>query len=442
MAISKINRGKLHMKDEKKTFSFGLRIQLMLFTTILAFITYSTSAVFVYVLYDYVDQYVNRTLYNVIVMLLGVIWSGILAYFAADFLIKPLRKLEEAAHKAAEGDIREDVPLPKTDDEIRSLSIAFNTMLSNLRTMVKNIDTTFMYTNHHVEHIRQQTSEATKQAQGVSATLAEISLGAEQSAASIQTIVSTVDTTISIASEVEAKAKHSDQLSSQMVQALRQSTKVFVSLIEGIQALAKENEQSMQSVQKLEEHTKQAGYIVSLVSEIASQTNLLALNASIEAARAGEHGRGFAVVSEEVRKLADESANSAQNISRLLHDMQAEVNRVAKQMTEQVKTAKEEAKRGEATELILKEMTSSIVEVAEAIQLISKYMNEQMEHIHETGIRTKEVAAIAEETSAGSQEVTRVTMKQSENMVLIDQLLKELEERSAELKKTIEQFMV
>ncbi|CAM4371478.1 chemotaxis protein [Bacillus manliponensis] len=430
------------MRDEKKPFSFGLRIQLMLFTTILAFITYSTSVVFIYVLYDYVDQYVNQTLYNIVVMLLGVIWSGILAYFAADFLIKPLRKLEEAAHKAAEGDIREDVPLPKTDDEIRSLSVAFNTMLSNLRTMVKNIDTTFTYTNHHVEQIREQTSEATKQAQGVSETLSEISLGAEQSAASIQTIVSTVDKTISIASEVEEKANHSNQLSSQMVQALGQSTKVFVSLIEGIQTLAKENEQSMQSVQKLEEHTKQVGHIVSLVSEIASQTNLLALNASIEAARAGEHGRGFAVVAEEVRKLADESANSAQNISRLLHDMQTEVDHVAKQMTGQVKTAREEAKRGAATELILKEMSSSIIEVAEAIQLISKYMNEQMEQIHETGIQTKEVAAIAEETSAGSQEVTRVTLKQSENMVLIDQLSKELEERSAELKKTIEQFMV
>lgn len=430
------------MRKEKKPFSFGLRIQLMLFTTILAFITYSTSVVFIYVFYEYVDDYVSRTLYNIIIMLLGVIWSGVLAYFAATFLIRPLRRLEEAAHKTAEGDIRENVPLPKTDDEIRSLSVAFNMMLGNLRTMVKNIDTTFSYTNTQVQQIREQTSEATKQAKGVSETLAEISSGAEQSAASIQTIVSTVDTTTSIASEVEEKAKQSDQLSSEMVQALRQSTRVFVSLIQGIQTLAKENEQSMQNVQKLEERMKQVEHIVSVVSEIASQTNLLALNASIEAARAGEHGRGFAVVAEEVRKLADESDNSARNISQLLRDMQNEVQQVALQMTEQVKTAKEEAKRGEATELILKEMSSSIMEVADATQKISSYMNEQVNHIHQTGVQTKAVAAIAEETSAGSQEVARVTMQQSENMVLIDQLLKELEKQAAELKQTIERFMV
>ncbi|TCW54406.1 methyl-accepting chemotaxis protein [Bacillus thuringiensis] len=428
------------MEKERKTFSFGLRTQLMLFTTVLAFITYSTSIFFIYVIYDYFQSYVSQTVYNIIVMLLGVVWSGILAYGAAIFLIKPLRKLEEAARKAADGDIREDVPLPKTDDEIKSLSVAFNIMLGNLRGMVKNIDTTFSYTNNQVQQIRRQTGEATKQARGVSETLAEISSGAEQSAASIQAIVSAVDTTTSIASEVEEKAKQSDELSLEMVQALGQSTRVFTSLIQGIQTLAKENENSMQNVQKLEERMKQVEHIVSVVSEIASQTNLLALNASIEAARAGEHGRGFAVVAEEVRKLADESDHSARNISQLLRNMQEEVQQVALKMTEQVKTAKEEAKRGEATELILKEMSSSIMEVADATKQISGYMNEQVSHIHQTGAQTKAVAAIAEETSAGSQEVARVTLQQSKNMVVINQLLKDLEKQAADLKQTIERF--
>lgn len=430
------------MEKEKKTFSFSLRIQFMLFTTIVAFITYSTSIFFIYVMYDFFQDYISQMVYNVIIMSLGIIWSGILAYFAAILLIKPLHRLEEAAHKAADGDIREDIPLPKTDDEIRSLSLAFNMMLGNLRTMVKNIDTTFSYTNNQVQKIRTQTSEATKQAQGVSEALAEISSGAEQSAASIQTIVSTVDKTISIASDVEGKAKQSDQLSSELVQSLEQSTRVFVSLLQGIQMLAKENEQSMQNVQKLEERMKQVGSIVSVVSEIASQTNLLALNASIEAARAGEHGRGFAVVAEEVRKLADESDNSARNISQLLRDMQHEVQQVALQMTEQVKAAQEEASCGEATGLIFKEMSSSIMEVANATQQISNYMKEQVNHIHQTGVQTKAVAAIAEETSAGSQEITRITIQQSENMVFVDQLSKDLEKQAANLKQTIEQFTV
>ncbi|MFD3448111.1 methyl-accepting chemotaxis protein [Microbacteriaceae bacterium 4G12] len=428
------------MNGEKRRFSFSLRIKLMLFTTILALITYSTSIFFIYALYDYMKALVSQTIYTVVVMLLGVMWSGILAYFAASFIVKPLRKLEEAVHKAAAGDIGQDVPLPQTDDEIRSLSIAFNSMLENLRTMVQNIDTTFMDTNLHVQQIRSQTSEAAAQAKGVSATIDEISCGAGQTATSIQEIVFTINQTITLASHVEEKAKQSEQLSSQMVQALEQSTQVFVSLIEGIQQLARENEQSMNNVQQLEEHTKKMESIISFVSEIATQTNLLALNASIEAARAGEHGRGFAVVAEEVRKLADESANSTQSISGLLHSMQAEVNHVVNHMKEQVKTAKEEAKRGEETELILHEMNTSIMQVANAIKRIGEYMSQQMEHIQSTGAQTKEVAAIAEEASAGAQEVSRVTRKQTENITSIDESAQNLEIRARELKSTIEQF--
>lgn len=164
------------MGKERKVFSFGLRIRLMLFTTALALITYSTSLFFIYAIYDYFHSYVSQTVYNIIVMLLGVVWSGILAYGATMFLIKPLRKLEEAARKAAEGDIREDVPLPKTDDEIKSLSFAFNRMLGNLRGMVKNIDTTFLYANNQVQKIRKQTGEATKQAADLKQTIERFSM--------------------------------------------------------------------------------------------------------------------------------------------------------------------------------------------------------------------------------------------------------------------------
>ena len=85
-------------------------------------------------------------------------------------------------------------------------------------------------------------------------------------------------------------------------------------------------------------------------------------------------------------------------------------------------------------------MSSSVMEVADATEQISGYMNEQVNHIHQTGAQTKAVAAIAEETSAGSQEVARVTLQQSKNMIAIDQLLKDLEKQATELKQTIERF--
>jgi len=124
----------------------------------------------------------------------------------------------------------------------------------------------------------------------------------------------------------------------------------------------------------------------------------------------------------------------------LLHNMQTEVKHVVGHMTEQVRTAKEEALRGEATEKLLNEMNVSIMQVAEAIQHISSYMNEQTKHIQHVGAQTKEVAEIADETSAGAQEVSQVTMKQSENIAFIDKLTEDLESCTRDLKRTIEQF--
>ena len=118
------------------------------------------------------------------------------------------------------------------------------------------------------------------------------------------------------------------------------------SLISGIETLARNNGQSLQTVKQLEENASQVEQVIQLVGEIAAQTNLLALNASIEAARAGEHGKGFAVVADEVRLLADESAKAVQGISTLIQNIQQGVKNVVQQITKQEEMANSEVHKG------------------------------------------------------------------------------------------------
>lgn len=120
--------GEISMRKEKE-YTFGLRLKLVIFTTALAIITYSTSAFFLYFLSGYAEKIISPTVFTLITLLLGIIWSGVLTFFGAGFLTKALKRLERAAYQAAEGHINEDVPLPKSDDEIRGLSLAFNKML-------------------------------------------------------------------------------------------------------------------------------------------------------------------------------------------------------------------------------------------------------------------------------------------------------------------------
>ena len=124
---------------------------MALFITVVAIITYSSSAVCIYVLYPLFFSNFNQMGFTIFALTAGVIWSSIIAFVAAGFIIKPLQKLEQVALKAAHGDIREDVEISKMDDEIRSLGIAFNHMLYNLRDMVLNIDENFKKTNEKIQ---------------------------------------------------------------------------------------------------------------------------------------------------------------------------------------------------------------------------------------------------------------------------------------------------
>ena len=102
-----------------KKYRFNLRRQLVLFTTSLAIITYSCSAFFIYVVYDFVEPYwnISQQWFVIITLLLGIIWSGILAFFAARIITKPLQELEVVASSAAEGNLNQEVKIRSTDDE-------------------------------------------------------------------------------------------------------------------------------------------------------------------------------------------------------------------------------------------------------------------------------------------------------------------------------------
>lgn len=129
----------------KKTFS--IRWKLVLFVGVLAIVTYSTSFVFIRFLHPYFFSqfsiFSNKLIFEIITYLLGITWSCILAAVCSVVLTKPLEKLEKTATRVAEGKIGQDVEMPKTHDEIRSVAEAFQLMLQNLRQMVESIDVNF-----------------------------------------------------------------------------------------------------------------------------------------------------------------------------------------------------------------------------------------------------------------------------------------------------------
>ncbi len=426
----------------KSKNTFSLRRKLVLFVGILALITYSTSFVFIHFLHEafFSSLIENQIIFEIITYVLGITWSCILAAICSVVLVKPLQQLEKTAARVAEGKIGQDVEMPRTNDEIRSVAEAFQLMLTNLRQMVESIEGNFQKTNNTIIELSEQTSSASRKAEGIASTVSQISEGAEASAVAVQDTVEAIEDVRILASEVNSRALNSATQSRQIIQNLKTTTDSIQGLVNSIQQIAKGNEKALDNIHQLEKNAEQIERIISLVGDIAAQTNLLALNASIEAARAGEHGKGFAVVAEEVRSLADESAKAVQGITALIQTMQENVNIVVKQMNEQVSFAVKESSKVSETTATVEGMASSVREMADAVVDISQLVEKQMVNIETTARQSQEVAAIAQETSAGAQEVRGSTEEQAYAIEEVERLSQDLKRQSEQLYKMIQQF--
>lgn len=426
----------------KKKYRFSLRMKLVFLTTILAIITYSFSGLFIYVIYDLVKPYwnISEIGFTIFTLVKGIFWSGVLAFVASRVITKPLEELENVATLAAKGDLSQSINVSKSDDEIRALGLAFEAMLKNLRNMVYNIEEHFEHANKTVVHIKDASKQAAQHSQLISASTNDISKGAESSAEAIQQTSESIEDATRLAEEVQEKANQSKEMSHGMLETLTSSKESVNNLVTGIQSLAAEQEASLEDVDQLKQNALQVESIVTMVGDIAEQTNLLALNASIEAARAGEHGQGFAVVAEEVRLLADQSAQAVHRISRLITAIQSDVNRVVAKINDNVKQANKEAGSGVTTNSSIEQMAGSVTEVVTAVESISALVNEQLQFIKETVRQSQEVAAIAEETSAAAEEVNASVEEQTSTAMEVDHLAQELEEQAQNLNKQIQQF--
>ncbi|MCG7343903.1 methyl-accepting chemotaxis protein [Sporosarcina sp. ACRSL] len=419
---------------------FGLRKKMVLFVTVLAIITYSTSAVFINYIGPEFFPNIEPFVFEISTYALGIIWSGILAALFSTILTKPLQNLEKAAIEVADGKIGKDIVLPKSSDEIRSVAEAFQQLVVNLRTIVSEIETNFEKTAKMVDKLSGETSIAASQADAVATTIMEISSGAEASAVAIQETAEAIEDVRTLAAEVSRRAEDSSDQSKEMLAELERTTEVFRTLVKGIRDMSNQSEQSLGTIRELDQNAQKIGEIVQLVGSIAGQTNLLALNASIEAARAGEHGKGFAVVAEEVRVLADESAKAVHSIDELVKMIQSDVSKVVKEMEKQVKTAANEADRADATSGNVEAMAEKVNGMADSVVKISELVEHQLSNIETTALQSQEVAAIAEQTSAGAQEVRAATDEQVKSIEQTDIMANQLKKQSEDLYQVIKQF--
>ena len=362
----------------------------------------------------YFKQYSLAGFYAICV-LSGIFVAGVILWVVQKIILRPLEEFLEAMEKAAEGDLNVVIE-GKYYGDFQMLAQHFNFMLESLRSSVTQLKNSSQETLHLAQQLTQTIQQMHGATEEVSTTIQNISRGAEEQAVKVQEAFNIIDkmagniqTSAELLSNSEKVVARSKNASTAGSQAVQRTITQMNAIHEVVQSSAKE-------VTELGNRSKAIGKVVEVITHIADQTNLLALNAAIEAARAGEYGRGFAVVAEEVKKLADGSAEAANQIGVMIREIQKEISTVVTTMgagAEKVTVGLAVvAEGGDA----LKEIQSASDEVANQVQEISKSFESQADQAGNVVEAITNIVAVSEENASATEEISASTQELTASM--------------------------
>lgn len=238
----------------------------------------------------------------------AIIASVIIALLISLSITKPIQRLVQNLHRASAGDFQNITLEEKRRDEIGQLSASFESFLNDFKEQLAAI-------NQAVMHLATSSNE-------ISATSAQLSSSASETAASVTETASTVEEIRQVAQSTKDLAHNVSEAVSQTDEIRKEGIASLQAMSESIERIREQMEKIAQSILNLSEQSQAISEIISAVDDIAEQSNLLAVNAAIEAAKAGEQGKGFSVVAQEVKSLADQSKQSTRQVRKILSDIQ------------------------------------------------------------------------------------------------------------------------
>ncbi len=306
------------------------------------------------------------------------------------YLHAQFEKIEEVISAVTNGDLSLQLAIEQ-DDAVGNLMKKINRMIVDLRTLIGEV--------HHA------TESVSSAAESIAQSAGGLSAGATEQADQTNEVVSSIEEMSETILESSRSAAEAAEIAAKTSELASKGETAFQDTLRGMQSIAKIVKKSAETVNTLGQSSQQIGEIIQVIDDIADQTNLLALNAAIEAARAGEQGRGFAVVADEVRKLAERTTSATKEIGEMIKRIQGETKLVVRSMNEGTSQVENGMKLADNASVSLSEIISSVSHIVERINQIAAASHQQSSAAEEISHNMERISHVANQVSSATGEL-------------------------------------